>query len=143
MESLFVDRVHEIDEFDSLLSDIARGRKRHVALLGLRRIGKTVLLAEVQKRHPEFPIVYLALDETVSNPEDFARALLAQTLQVAALLRGLEPPLTQSDEDLAGLAGTLHPKLVPLVDEVLGLAGCGGELRRAAGIPNGLPLPAI
>ena len=51
-EPLFVDRLRELAEFDALLDALTRGRRRHLALLGLRRIGKTMLLDEVRRRHP-------------------------------------------------------------------------------------------
>ena len=71
-------------EFEALLEALVPGRRRHLALLGLRRIGKTMLLDEVRRRHPSAAIVYLALDEVVSTPEEFARALATETLLVAA-----------------------------------------------------------
>ncbi len=40
LEPLFVDRTKEIEEFDAILRSLAFGMRRHVALLGLRRIGK-------------------------------------------------------------------------------------------------------
>ena len=118
LEPLFVDRERELAEFAALLSDLARGRRRHLALLGLRRIGKTMLLDEVRRRHPQEAIAYLALDEVVSTPEDFARALLAETLRAAAITGG---PLSPSNEDLRALARRLHPGLGPSLENLLSL----------------------
>ncbi|MBI3979161.1 MAG: ATP-binding protein [Chloroflexi bacterium] len=84
LEPLFVDRVSELAEFDALLEALALGRRRHVALLGLRRIGKTLLLDEVRRRHPRSAIAYLPLDEVVSSPEDFARSFAIETLRQVA-----------------------------------------------------------
>ena len=78
MPAIFVNRARELDEFETLLRDLDRGRRRHLALLGLRRIGKTVLLDEVRRRHPGFAITYLALDDVASSPETFARSLVGQ-----------------------------------------------------------------
>jgi AAA+ ATPase superfamily predicted ATPase len=84
LEPLFVDRERELAEFDALLAALARGERRHVALLGLRRIGKTLLLDEVRRRHPTAAIAYLSLDEVVTSPEDFARPLGVKRLRAAA-----------------------------------------------------------
>ncbi len=121
-DPLFVNRVGELDEFDALLRDINRDRRRHVALLGLRRIGKTMLLDEVRRRHPEFAVAYLALDESVSNPEDFAKAFVSELLRTAALRKGIQPLFVLEDEALTAAAEGVHPSLVPFVQEILGLA---------------------
>ena len=97
LEPLFVDRTNELVEFDRVLVDLAMGRRQHLALLGLRRIGKTLLLDEVRRRHPNSAIAYLALDEVVSSPEDFARALAGHGIEListggtAATLPGVPP----------------------------------------------------
>ncbi len=124
LEPLFVDRARELAEFASVLEDTARGRRRHVALLGLRRIGKTVLLDEVRRRHPAFSIGYLALDEVVSTPEDFARAFLFEVLRS---VRGAttSEALYLADEALLGMAEALHPDLIPPTAEVLRLVRDG------------------
>lgn len=119
LSPLFVNRVRELDEFDSLLSDLKRGRRRHLALLGLRRIGKTVLLDEVRRRHPEFPICYVALDDVVSSPESFARSLVGQLLATAAAHKGLEPSLVRTDDALLGMAAALDAKIIGLVREII------------------------
>lgn len=120
LEPLFVNRARELAEFASVLEDTARGRPRHVALLGLRRIGKTVLLDEVRRRHPTSAIGYLALDEVVSTPEDFARAFLFEVLRS---VRGAatSEELYLADEALLGMAEGLHPDLVPPTAEILRL----------------------
>lgn len=116
---LFVNRVRELDEFASLLEDLDRGRRRHLALLGLRRIGKTMLLDEVRRRHPGFAICYVALDNVVSSPETFARSLVGQLLAAAAKKKGIEPPLTRTEEALLNTATALDPKVMALVKEIL------------------------
>ncbi len=105
---LFVDRGRELAESASILDDTARGRRRYVALLGLRRIGKTVLMDEVRRRHPEFPIGYLALDEVVSTPEDFARAFVFEVLRAPRGETG-EQTLHLTDEALLAMAAAPTP----------------------------------
>lgn len=73
-DPLFVDRANELAEFDVILARLAQGIRRHVGLLGLRRIGKTVLVDQVRRRHPTEAIAYVSVDEVVSTPEDFVGA---------------------------------------------------------------------
>jgi hypothetical protein len=56
VEPLFVDRANELAEFDHLHEALAHGRRRHLALLGLRRIGKTMFLDEVRSRADTFDV---------------------------------------------------------------------------------------
>lgn len=121
LEPLFVDRANELAEFDALLDALALGHRRHVALLGLRRIGKTLLLDEVRRRHPTSAIAYLALDEVVSSPEDFARALATETLRAAALGIGRSPKVVSTDDGLREAAATLHSDLSAGIDEITAL----------------------
>jgi AAA+ ATPase superfamily predicted ATPase len=125
LEPLFVDRANELAELDGLLDALAHGRRRHLALLGLRRIGKTMLLDEVRRRHPEAAIVYLALDEVVSTPEDFARALVAETVRVAAAWSGQSLMPDLSDDGLRSASGLLAPEVLAAVDGLLHLARPG------------------
>lgn len=118
LDRLFVNRVRELDEFESVLHDLERGRRRHLALLGLRRIGKTVLLDEVRRRHPSFPICYVALDDIVSSLETFTRSMVGQLLATAARKKGVEPPLVRTEEALMETAAALDSKLAALVKEI-------------------------
>ena len=120
-DPLFVDRARELAEFDVLLEALAQGRRRHLALLGLRRIGKTMLLDEVRRRHPGAAIPYLALDEVVSTPEEFARALAGETLREAAAQAGIVLPPGAADEGLRATARALDSRVLAAVEEVLHL----------------------
>ena len=53
VEPLFVNRARELAEFGVLLESLGEGRRRHLALLGLRRVGKTMLLDEVRRRRAD------------------------------------------------------------------------------------------
>jgi AAA+ ATPase superfamily predicted ATPase len=118
MPPIFVNRAREMDEFETLLEDLDRGHRRHLALLGLRRIGKTMLFDEVRRRHPGFAIAYLALDDVVSSPETFARSLVGQILATAAARKGLTPSLLRTEDALLEMAA-LDPRLVALVKEII------------------------
>jgi hypothetical protein len=120
-EPLFVNRERELAEFDVLLEALASGRRRHLALLGLRRIGKTMLLDEVRHRHPGAAIVYLALDEIVSTPEAFAGALASETLRAATVHAGRSWLPGLSDDQLRATAQALHPRVLAAIDELLHL----------------------
>jgi hypothetical protein len=120
-EPLFVDRARELAEFDALLEVLAQSRRRHLALLGLRRIGKTMLLDEVRRRHPEAAIAYLALDEVVSTPEEFARALAGEILGVAVVRRGIALLPGSTADALRAAARALDPHVLAAIEALLRL----------------------
>jgi AAA+ ATPase superfamily predicted ATPase len=126
-DPLFVDRVNELIEFDAMLAALGRGFRRHLALLGLRRIGKTLLLDEVRHRHPNLAISYLNLDEVVSSPEEFARAFVTEIIRAAARSVGKLPQNGLTDEGLRDAAVFVHPGLGPAVDAIVGLLQAGGS----------------
>lgn len=117
-DPLFVNRTHELAEFDAVLRGLSEGYRRHIGLLGLRRIGKTLLLDEVRRRHPANAIAYLAVDEVTASPEDFARAFAAEVL-TAVCPRGER--VGSSDEALAAAARALHPNVEAAVATLLGV----------------------
>ena len=120
-EPLFIDRRTQLRLFDDLLAALVRGERRHVALLGLRRIGKTLLLDEVRTRHPEACIVKVPVDVVVSTPEAFALEFAAGTLQVALRSRGVSRSVTTQMRSLSAAAGLLGEEAVAHVDELLEL----------------------
>lgn len=120
-EPVFVNRRTQLRLFDELLASLAHGERRHVALLGLRRIGKTILLDEVRARHPEVCIVKIAVDTVVSTPETFALELAAGTLQAALKSRGSTRLVTTQLRSLSAAAGLLNEAIVAHLDELLEL----------------------
>jgi len=118
-EPLFVNRARELAEFDILIEALAEGRRTHLALLGLRRVGKTMLLDEVRRRHPEAAIAYLALDEIVSTPEDFARALVGEIVRVAGARRGIVVGPDPADDVLLSASQQLDPDVFAAVDRLV------------------------
>ncbi|MBI4320058.1 MAG: hypothetical protein HY675_16325 [Chloroflexi bacterium] len=66
LEPIFVNRRNQLQFFERVLAALDHGERRHVALLGLRRIGKTTLLDEVRLRHSDRCIPRLPIDVMVS-----------------------------------------------------------------------------
>ncbi|MBU1661454.1 MAG: winged helix-turn-helix domain-containing protein, partial [Chloroflexi bacterium] len=79
LRALFTDRERELDLLQHAATSLAQGRPRHLALFGLRRIGKTLLLLEHLTRlietSPLGPVrpVYVDFEELVTSPELFSR----------------------------------------------------------------------
>ena len=121
LDPIFVNRRIQLELFRSVIGALARGERRHIALFGLRRIGKTVLLDEVRDRHPEACIVKLSLDTIVSTPEGFALDFVAAVLRAVLRVRGNSRPVTTQVRSIATAAGLLGENVVAHVDEILEL----------------------
>src|SRR5262249_52416512 len=119
VEPLFVDRESELAAFDEVLRLLDQGVRRHTALLGLRRIGKTLLLDQVRRRYSTVAISRLEVDAVVTTPEDFARAWMSETLVAVLRARVDETYVGETDDALHAAAVGLHPKLEPIVTELL------------------------
>ena len=78
LRRLFTDRARELNILRDATDQLAAGRPKHLALFGLRRIGKTLLLLEhavhmvIDARQDVRP-VYLDLEELATSPEFFSR----------------------------------------------------------------------
>ncbi len=119
--TIFVNRRSQLALFDELLVALDQGDQRHLALLGLRRIGKTMLLDEVRVRHPEKCIPKLPLDVVVSTPEDFALEMMATVLEAACNSRGIKRKVTTQETSITTAAGLLGEAVLPGVEEILDL----------------------
>jgi len=78
----FTDRAHELSVLASIAQDLQEGRPRHVALFGLRRIGKTLLAQEQVVRlldQGDVAPVYLDMEGICSAPEPFAQRTIGLT----------------------------------------------------------------
>lgn len=79
LRSLFTNRERELAVLEQATHSLAQGQPRHLALFGLRRIGKTLLLMEHLTRLAEkapFGLVrpvYVDMEELVTSPELFSR----------------------------------------------------------------------
>ncbi len=73
---IFTNREAELESLYMAAEALMKGRPRHIALSGLRRIGKTLLLKEFARRweHPEEVIpVYLNIEDICFDPAIFAQ----------------------------------------------------------------------
>lgn len=76
----FTDRQRELAVLRYAVDELRQGRPHHIALFGLRRIGKTTLLKEVtyrllvegQAEQTKILPVYIDFEEICSSPESFA-----------------------------------------------------------------------
>jgi hypothetical protein len=116
---LFVDREAELAVLDELIRLLDQGIRRHTALLGLRRIGKTLLLDQVRRRCSTVAIARLEVDAVVTTPEDFARTWISETLRAVLRTRADETYVGETDEALRAAAVALHPRLEAIVTELL------------------------
>lgn len=79
LRALFTNRERELALLAQATLSLAEGRPRHLALFGLRRIGKTLLLLEHATRLIEHESagsvrpVYIDMEELVTSPELFSR----------------------------------------------------------------------
>ena len=79
LRDLFTNRERELALLEQATLSLAEGRPRHLALFGLRRIGKTLLLLEhaarLIEKGPGSPIrpAYIDMEELVTSPELFSR----------------------------------------------------------------------
>lgn len=77
LRALFTNRERELDLLLKATTSLADGHPRHLALFGLRRIGKTLLLLEHASRLLATPgpvrPVYMDFEELVTSPELFSR----------------------------------------------------------------------
>lgn len=86
LQAQFVNREQELRQLGHYLDQLRGGRPAHVAVFGLRRIGKTLLLKELIARTLQsqtVPVgtgevmpVYMDFSEICANPEQFATAYI-------------------------------------------------------------------
>ncbi|GFP27439.1 restriction endonuclease [Candidatus Hakubella thermalkaliphila] len=90
----FTNRARELALLEGVAEDLRRGQLRHVALFGLRRIGKTLLCQEQVIRllvRGDIIPVYLDMEELCTAPEPFAQRYIGLTCFWA--LAGGEAPV--------------------------------------------------
>ena len=89
----FTNRAHELAFLEGVAEDLRRGQPRHVAIFGLRRIGKTILCQEQMLRllvQGDIVPVYLNMEDLCTAPELFAQRYVGLTC-FWALARGEGP----------------------------------------------------
>lgn len=95
----FTNRAHELSVLTKMADDLRAGHPRHVALFGLRRIGKTLLAQEQVARlldHGDVLPIYLDMQAVCSAPEPFAQRYVGLICYWAIAGRegAIEPYLT-------------------------------------------------
>ncbi len=95
----FTNRAHELSVLTKIADDLRAGHPRHVALFGLRRIGKTLLAQEQVARlldNGDVLPVYLDMQAVCSAPEPFAQRYVGLICYWAIAGRegAIEPYLT-------------------------------------------------
>ncbi len=118
----FVNRERELRQLGHYLDQLRSGRPTHVAVFGLRRIGKTLLLKELTARTlqaqdfaggtDDVLPVYMDFSEICANPEQFATAYIGW-IAYWTLTRGQASPLAFFD------LSTLQVEVLQAQDAVL------------------------
>jgi len=76
LRQIFTNRVHELSLLQSVVEDLREGKPRRVALWGLRRVGKTLVIQEqVARTSTQAGIrpVYMDFEEICTSPELFSQ----------------------------------------------------------------------
>ena len=82
LRKAFTNRAYELSVLANVAEDLKRGHPRHVALFGLRRIGKTLLAQEQVVRlldQGDVVPVYLDMEDICSAPDPFAQRFIVLT----------------------------------------------------------------
>lgn len=126
-QALFTNRERELAELAHYRRSLRSGSVEHVALFGLRRIGKTLLLKEFVRRtladNAAVIPVYMDFSYLSSSPENFVLGYVGQ-ICYWLLVRGEsdpEPflnPNTLPSAVLQGGAADLHAALQPILHEL-------------------------
>ena len=85
--TLFTDRQYHLGLLEMCRTELEAGRRKHLALIGLRRIGKTLILKEFILRllqqtgnSPSVIPIYLDLQRMGLSPEFFATEYIGAAL---------------------------------------------------------------
>jgi len=84
----FFDREDIMKRLDILLDKFKKGKRQNVALMGLRKIGKTSIIFELANSRKDIPFVYIYLEENMSV-ERFS-SLVFRSLLVSSLGNDLD-----------------------------------------------------
>ena len=78
---IFVDREQELERIKFALEGAKCGSKENIAILGLRRIGKTMLIKEFMRRNHRTCIpIYINVQRIMGEPMDFSQHFMLTTL---------------------------------------------------------------
>jgi hypothetical protein len=122
---VFVDRRAELDRIDRLAAAAKAGRpERHLALVGVRRIGKSRLIEHYVETHPDAVAVIVSVDAATTNPQAFLVGVVRACVDaVARATRGAPlPSRIAGPVEIAAVAGALGTDLAGLVAGALARA---------------------
>src|SRR5216683_2795784 len=136
---VFVDRRAELDHIDRLAVAAEAGRpERHLALVGVRRIGKSRLIEHYVETHPNAIAVIVSVDAATTNPQAFLVGMVRASVDAVARATSGTPRTSRiaGPVEIAGAAGALGSDLAGLVTGALARANArrpgAGELLAAA-----------
>jgi AAA+ ATPase superfamily predicted ATPase len=113
---IFVDREHELGRMEFMLEEAKKGNKEDIAILGLRRIGKTILIKEFMRRnHTKCIPVYINVQRIMGEPRDFSLHFILATLFWAYHRDSEEKYLTRTSLLNQKL---YNPGLYPLMEDI-------------------------
>lgn len=122
----FTDREDALAMLGSNVTSIRKGTGENLAIVGLRRIGKTELLRKFRERHPGDLIFSLDIQKIVSSPEIFATRYMGSILHQFAQLKGRSFMESFDLVELLGLAGDFGR---PVAGEIQKLASELGKAK--------------
>lgn len=120
----FINRHTELDRLRLFAQEIARGTpERHLALVGIRRIGKSRIVEQFLTEHRDAIMVVVAIDAAAATLQTYLMTMTRAVL--AALARDSEsqpPPQGANLVELASAAATFGPGVAAVVNRALTLA---------------------
>ncbi|HET7767948.1 MAG TPA: hypothetical protein VFN74_04170, partial [Chloroflexota bacterium] len=114
---VFVNRRMELDRIRQLARAVVASRaERHLAIVGVRRIGKSRLIEHYVESGPPLPVAVVQVDAASTTIPAFLLAMVRETVNAVARARG-QPGLSRAAApvEIASLAGTLDARLAPEV----------------------------
>lgn len=121
----FVNRKVQLGYIEQLARAAITGRpERHLALVGVRRIGKSRLIEQYRDGAPPLAVAHVKMDSAAATIPQFLREMVRATVNGVARRRGVAP-LDKTANDLAvlSLAFQLDPELGSQVAQAQTAAG--------------------
>lgn len=119
---VFVNRRLELDRIAQIARAAVTGRvERHLAMVGVRRIGKSRLIEHYVESAPPLPVVVVQVDAASTTIQAFLLAMVRETINAIARYRGQASLPRGGPVEMASLAAALDPRLAPEVSRALAL----------------------
>lgn len=119
----FVNRLQELDRIGQLARALVAGRaERHLAVVGVRRIGKSRLIEHYVESAPPLPVAVVQVDAASTTIQAFLLAMVRESVNAVARFHDHQTfSRAAGAVEIAGLAGTLDARLAPVVARALTL----------------------